>query len=156
MDLLEPKLIHLEDSGDFYISRLPCLVGREIFLRYLASNVNFIELARNYEACSGAVAKKMLAYTAHLVDGRQIRLENETLINQHIVSFEDLGKLEQEMLLYNFSFLSAERWLPYLSNCKGKLEQLTTKILTNLLAFYLVKKSQRSTNSKRCTRMKTD
>ena len=156
MDLLEPKLIHLEDSGDFYISRLPCLVGREVFLRYLASNVNFIELARNYEACSGAIAKKMLAYTAHLVDGRQIRLENDTLINQHVLSINDLGKLETEMLLYNYNFLSAERWLPYLSSCKGKLEQLTTKILTNLLAFWLMKKSRHSTNSSQYTPTKTD
>ena len=146
MELLEPKLIRLENSGDFYISRLPCLVAREVFLRYLASNINFIELARNYANCSGDIAKKMLAYTAHVIDGRSIRLETETLINQHVVSIEDLGKLESEMVLYNFTFLSAERWLPYLSSLQGKLEAQTIKILTNLLAFWLNNKRLHSTN----------
>ena len=146
MELLEPKLIHLEKSGDFYISRLPCMVAREVFLRYAASNINVIELARNYAASSGDIAKKMLSYTAHLVDGREIRMENETLLNQHILSYEDLGKLEGEMIMYNFSFLSVARWSPYLSHFKEKLESLTTKTLTNWLAFLLKEKQRRSTN----------
>lgn len=146
MDLLEPKVIHLEKSGDFIISRLPCMVAREVFMRYCASNINIIELARNYEASSGDIAKKMLAYTAHLVNGREIRMETETLLNQHVLSYEDLGKLEGEMIIYNFSFLSVERWSPYLSLFKGKLESFTTKTLTNLLRFWLNEKQRRYKN----------
>ena len=146
MDLLEPKLIHLEKSGDFYISRLPCMVAREVFLRYAASNVNVIELARNYAPSSGDIATKMLSYTAHLVDGREIRMENDTLLNQHILSFEDLGKLEGEMIIYNFSFLDVARWSPYLSRYKAKLESLSIKILTHLLESSLNGKRQHFTS----------
>ncbi|MBO5810422.1 MAG: hypothetical protein J6R32_06300 [Bacteroidales bacterium] len=146
MDLLEPKLIHLEKSGDFYISRLPCMVAREVFLRYAASNINVIELARNYAPSSGDIATKMLSYTAHLVDGREIRMESDTLLNQHVLSFADLGKLEGEMILYNFSFLDVARWSPYLARYKIKLESLTTKILTNLLQYSLKEKQRHSTN----------
>ena len=146
MDLLEPKLIQLEKSGDFYISRLPCMVAREVFLRYAASNVNIIELARNYAPSSGDIALKMLSYTAHVVDGRQIRMESDTLLNQHVLSFEDLGKLEGEMIMYNFSFLSVARWSPYLSRYKIKLESLTTGILTNLLRSLLNEKRRLSEN----------
>ena len=146
MDLLEPKLIHLDKSGDFYISRLPCLVAREVFMRYLVSNVNIIELARNYTPSSGDIAIKMLGYTAHVINGREIRLETEELINQHILSFEDLGKLEGEMIMYNFSFLAVERWSPYLANFVKGLEPFITKTLTTLLAFSLKEKSRHSTN----------
>lgn len=146
MDLLEPKLIHLEKSGDFYISRLPCMVAREVFLRYAASNVNIIELARNYAPSSGDIALKMLSYTAHVIDGREIRMESETLLNQHILSFEDLGKLEGEMIMYNFSFLDVARWSPYLSHFKAKMEWFSTEILTRLLRSLLKEKQQHSRN----------
>lgn len=146
MDLLEPKLIHLEKSGDFYISRLPCMVAREVFLRYAASNVNVIELARNYAPSSGDIATKMLSYTAHFVDGREIRMENDTLLNQHVLSFEDLGKLEGEMIMYNFSFLDVARWSPYLARYKTKLESLSIKILTHLLESSLKGKPQHFTS----------
>ena len=142
MELLDKKLIHLDKSGDFYISRLPCLVAREVFLRYLASNANIIELARNYTPSSEDIAVKMLSYTSHVVDGREIRLDSQLLINQHILCFEDLGKIEGEMILYNFDFLKVDRWSPYLSNFKDKLESQVTKILIACAGYWSKKKSQ--------------
>lgn len=146
MDLLDPKEIKLEKSGVFKISRLPCLAAREIFFRYVAGNISLSAVATNYQASSGDIAKKLLSYTAHVVEGREIRLENETLINQHVVNFTELGYLEGQMILYNFDFLAIERWCPYLTQLGQHLEESVIKILMSFADSLLRKRLRPSTN----------
>ena len=146
MELLDPKEITLKKSGVFKISRLPCLVAREVFFRYLAGNVNLVAVATNYQASSGDIANKLISYTAHVVDGRDIRLESETLINQHVIDFAELGYLEGQMIQYNFDFLAVERWCPYLTQLGQHLEESVIKILMTFADSWLNKRLLRSTN----------
>ena len=89
------------ESKDYYISKFPAVLGREIMMRYSTTLANINdEYARNEE-----VMRKILKFArVELPDGRRIALESETLINNHVPDGEMLSALEQAILAYNFSF----------------------------------------------------
>lgn len=89
------------ESKDFYISKFPAVLGREIMMRY---STTMADINTNYEA-NAEIMRKILKFARiELPDGRKVALESETLINNHISGGEMLSALEQEILAYNFSF----------------------------------------------------
>lgn len=104
----ELKTVEVKDSQgnviekqDFYISKFPAVLGREIMMRYSVSLANINE---DYETNAEIFRKIMKFARIELPDGRKIALDSETLINNHIKSGEMVSALEQAILAYNFSF----------------------------------------------------
>lgn len=89
------------ESKDFYISKFPAVLGREIMMRYSVSMANINE---NYESNAEILRKIMKFARVEMPDGRRIALDSETLINNHVPSGEMLSALEQAILEHNFSF----------------------------------------------------
>ncbi|MBQ2174080.1 MAG: hypothetical protein II453_03055 [Alphaproteobacteria bacterium] len=89
------------ESKDFYISKFPAVLGREIMMRYSTTMANINDdYARNED-----VMRKILKFArVELPDGRKIALESESLINNHVPDGEMLSALEQAILAHNFSF----------------------------------------------------
>lgn len=89
------------ESKDFYISKFPAVLGREIMMRYSVSLANIND---DYEKNEEVFRKIMKFARVELPDGRRVALDSETLINNHIPSGEMATALEQAILAYNFSF----------------------------------------------------
>lgn len=89
------------ESKDFYISKFPAVLGREIMLRY---SVSLSNIGDNYKENEDIMYKILKFARVELPDGRKVAMESETLINNHIPSGEMLQALENAILEYNFSF----------------------------------------------------
>lgn len=139
MDLIEPKSITLKKSGEFLISKLPCLVGREVLVKYPVSLVPKIgDYATSEEMCI-----RLMSFVEKVTPQRNIRLSDATLINQHVAPGGEIWLLEKEMLMYNFDFLEDGTASAFLEMWKSKAESKATKILTNLLDIWLRRSSRR-------------
>lgn len=104
----ELKTIEVKDSNgnviekkDFYISKFPAVLGREIMMRY---SVTLSKIDTEYEANEEILRKIMKFARVELPDGRKIALDSEALINNHVTSGEMLSALENAILAHNFSF----------------------------------------------------
>lgn len=89
------------ESKDFYISKFPAVLGREIMMRYATS---MADINDNYQTNEEVLRKMMKFVRVEMPDGRRIALDSETLINNHIPSGEMLQAVENAILAYNFSF----------------------------------------------------
>lgn len=94
----EEKVI---ESKDFYISKFPAVLGREIMMRY---SVSMAKIDKDYAENEEILRKMMKFVRVELPDGRKIALDSETLINNHVSSGEMLQALENAVLAHNFSF----------------------------------------------------
>lgn len=104
----ELKTIEVKDGNgnvlekkDFYISKFPAVLGREIMMRY---STTLSELNTNYSANEEIMYKILKFARVELPDGRKVALENKTLIDNHVPDGEMLSALEQAILAHNFSF----------------------------------------------------
>lgn len=104
----ELKTIEVKDSKgnviekkDFYISKFPAVLGREIMMRY---SVSLSRINEEYETNAEILRKIMKFVRVELPDGRKVALDSETLINNHVPDGEMLSALENAVLAYNFSF----------------------------------------------------
>jgi hypothetical protein len=89
------------ESKDYYISKFPAILGREIMLKYSTTLAKIsTEYAENEE-----IMRKILKFVrVEMPDGRKIALDTDTLINNHVPDGEMLQALESAVLAYNFSF----------------------------------------------------
>ncbi|WP_108478003.1 MULTISPECIES: hypothetical protein [Providencia] len=134
--LIKPKEVAIKDvDGDeklFVISRLPATVGREILAKYPLSNAPKIG---DYEVSKEAMLK-MMAYVCVVVDGDEIPLKTQTLIDNHVPDGESLIRLELEMLKYNTSFFEGDGnsgFLHYLlSKVSGSLPSIIKTLMGSL------------------------
>lgn len=94
----EEKVI---ESKDFYISKFPAVLGREIMMRY---SVSMAKIDKDYAENEEILRKMMKFVRVELPDGRKIALDSETLINNHVSGGEMLQALENAVLAHNFSF----------------------------------------------------
>lgn len=112
-NLLEPKEINVKGKK-FIISKLPACAGREIGHLYAPSiapkiKIGTVELNGDY-ATNELIMKKLMAFVAVKSDnGTEIRLDSQTLIDQHVYKVgEDawlmLREIENEMIAYNCAF----------------------------------------------------
>ncbi|WP_179038232.1 hypothetical protein [Limnobaculum xujianqingii] len=152
MDLIKPKAITVTDADKneypFIISRLPATVGREILAKYPLSNAPKIG---DYDVSHEAMLK-MMRYVAVDIEGNEIALKTQTLIDNHVPDGEALIRLEIEMLKYNTSFFGKDGspgFLRYLlQKVSGSLPSII-KTLMDSLPSSLPQNSPASKTSKR-------
>lgn len=100
----QPNAKKPEDRGqsqEFYISKMPVTVAREIAYKYPVILSNRVQ----YYAESVDMMRKILKFVCvKLNDDRMQPLDSETMINNHVKNAEILLSLENEMLKYNFGF----------------------------------------------------
>lgn len=141
-ELLEPKKI-IVDGKEFIISKFPAFAGREIILHYAKTHVlNSSDTEKQKE-----IVKKLMSYVAVELEGRQIRLSTEALIDNHVPSWETLTKLEAQMMTYNCSFFQNGEGLNFLKKLETFAQKKITEMLTLLSESLLNKDKQHSGNS---------
>lgn len=142
LDLIDPKEIEIKGKR-YVISKFPATAGREILMKYPASNVPKLG---DYDESHAAMLKLMGYVEAVTEDGRQIRLVTEALINNHVLDWETLVQLEKEMIGYNCSFFQNGTALTFLETLMGEAGAKVTAMLTPLLDRLLPREQPPSTN----------
>ena len=129
--LIEPKEITITYEGEelkFNISKFPATVGREIISKYPIANMPKLG---DY-AISQETMLKLMKYVERVYPDRVQELSNETLINNHIPSWEVLAKLEVMMIEYNCSFFRNGKALDFLKKSMSLAEPKIIEMLTAL------------------------
>lgn len=129
--LIDPKEITIkyeEEEYKFNISKLPATVGREIISKYPIANMPKIG---DY-AVSQETMFKLMKYVERVYADRVQPLTNETLINNHVPSWEILTQIEFAMIEYNCSFFRNGKALDFLKKSISLAEPKITEILTGL------------------------
>lgn len=132
--MLETK--ELEDGpksrggGNFVLSKFPATVGREIILQYPSSALPKVGDYNTNEA----LMMKIMTYVGVKVDGRDdpLPLTTRGLIDNHVVTTEDLLRLEWAMMNYNFAFFGNGKLSGILDRVTAQLTALLSKTLTDL------------------------
>lgn len=132
--MLEPidKAIPLPDgtSKSYVLTKFPAIAGREIVTQYPTTGIPKVgEYKQNEE-----IMLKLMAFVGvRQENGTVLMLTTRELVNNHCPDFETLMKLEWAMMEYNCSFFRNGVASGLLSNLSGKVQQLITKTLTDLL-----------------------
>lgn len=130
-NLIKPKDIVIQDidknDKHFRISRLPALLGRKIAKQYVLS---LAPKVGNYEL-NESFCRELMSYSLAIVNGVEIPLETDELINQHTGDQETLIKLENEILAYNTSFLASGETLSLSNILKDVMAAFDFAISTN-------------------------
>jgi hypothetical protein len=130
--MLEPKPITIKNpdgtESSFTLSKFPAVAGREIVVKYPLSAVpgKLGDYAVNEETML-----KLMAFVAVETANGQIQLTTRALIDNHVKSWETLGKLEIAMMEYNCSFFANGRVSTFFDGIAQKLPTLIQKILTD-------------------------
>lgn len=124
------KAKEIEVRGRKYtISKLPATVGREVLFKYSTSNLPKVGDYKD----SDYIMQKLMSYVAVNVEGREIQLTTEDLINNHIPDAETLILLEKEMMKYNYDFFTDGKASSFLQMLAERTEAKTTEMLTLFL-----------------------
>ena len=129
--LIDPKEITINFEGEelkFNISKFPATVGREIISKYPVANMPKLG---DY-AVSQETMLKLMQYVERVYPDRVQVLTSETLINNHIPSWEVLAKLEVMMIEYNCSFFRNGKALDFLKKSMSLAEPKIIEMLTAL------------------------
>lgn len=132
--MLEPK--EFEDGptsrggGKFVLSKFPATIGREILMQYPTSALPKVG---DY-ATNEAVMLKVMQYVGVNIEGRPepLMLTTRALVDNHIVSTEDLIRLEWAMMNYNFAFFGNGQLSGILDRITSQVVNLLQKTLTDL------------------------
>lgn len=138
---IEP--IEFELNGKTYtLSKFPAVAGREIIAKYpLTAMPKLGDYAVNEETML-----KLMRHVYIKVGDHLIALENKTLVDNHVKSWEDLAQIEWEMLRYNCSFFQQGRISTFFADIVQKLPTLITRTLTDLSVALSEKGKQPSEN----------
>lgn len=140
--MIEPKEIEIKGKK-YVISKLPATVGREVLFKYPTSNLPKVG---DYNV-SQEIMLKLLSYTAVVLeDGRQIELNTQSLVDNHVPNAETLILLEKEMFMYNYDFFQNGTASAFLQALEKRAIQKGSEILTTLLAQLSHQAKQPSTN----------
>jgi hypothetical protein len=103
--LLEPKpfVVELPDGSkaEYILSKFPAVAGREIIAKYPSSNIPKLG---DYAVSNEIMLKLMHFVAIDQGNAGMLRLGTQTLVDQHVKSWEVLAKLEMAMMEYNCSF----------------------------------------------------
>ncbi len=144
--LLESKIIEI-DGKNFIISKFPAIAGREIITQYPISGMpKFGDYKVNEE-----IMLKLMSFVAVSVNGQELQLSTQALINNHVGNWETLAKIEMAMLEYNCSFFLDGRVSTFLNDMLQAIPQWITKILTPLLEPLSQAEKPLSKSSKKAT-----
>lgn len=108
------------EAKTFVISRVPAIPMREVMAKYPVSNIPKLG---EYQA-SKEVMQLLMSYVAVRIgdDQREVRLVNNSLIDNHVDDGEQLLRLEYAMLEYNTNFFG-----------KGGISNFLTNLITTHL-----------------------
>ena len=149
--LLQPKEVKV-DGKTYIISKIPAFQAREIMVKYIPTHL--MNINGDYEKIKELVLK-LMSYVAVKVDykkedgttdTRTIRLETETLINNHCPTWETLCNIESLMIDYNTSFFKDGKGLTFFQKLEFLAERKVTEILTVLSDRLLQRNKQPSGN----------
>jgi hypothetical protein len=132
--MLEPK--EFEDGpiarggGRFVLSKFPATIGREIIMQYPTSALPKVGDYSTNEA----LMLKIMAHVGVVIEGRDEpqKLISRQLVDNHVVTPEDLMRLEWAMLNYNFSFFGNGKLSGILDRVTSQVVNLLQKTLTDL------------------------
>lgn len=146
-ELLEPKELKITTQGGaekvYIISKIPYMSGgREICTQFVTTA---LPKAGDYKL-NEALSRKMFSFVAVRVDGADIRMTTDDLINNHVPDFQTGIRLEKEMLEYNFGFFEQEKISAFLKAAATKAQAWLMPILSQLQQQSLKKDGQHSTN----------
>ena len=140
--MIEPKEIEI-DGKTFILSKFPAVAGREIIAKY---PLTALPKVGDYEINQATMLKLMSFVGVPTESGQPLMLKTQSLIDNHVVSWETLAKLEMAMMEYNCSFFQDGKISGFLDNLGQMIPELITKILTQCLDSSLPKEKQPSTN----------
>lgn len=141
MNLLEPKEIEMEGKV-FILSKFPAIAGREILVNWVGTGMPKIgDYKKNEE-----IMLKLMNYVAVETGDIKQRLSNQTMIDNHVKSWEILVKLELAMIEYNCSFFQNGLASNFLTGLAQKLPAWISKILMDLSQQSSPKKKRRITS----------
>ncbi|AVG38540.1 hypothetical protein [Achromobacter insolitus] len=147
-DLIKPRVVMVKNRDGvekaFTISRLPATVAREVIAKYPLSNIPKLG---DYQT-SEEVMKKLMAYVAVDLDGREQRLTTAALIDNHVDDGIQLMKLEIEMIEENTGFFGLGGQRGFLDCLLEKCLHSIMPMLTPLLDQLSVQASPDSSSSK--------
>lgn len=128
-DLIKPSEFVIEDEvGNkltYILSNFDAVNGREIIALYPTSGLPKVG---DY-AVNKAIMLKLMSYVAVNVNGQQLRLETEALVNNHVPDWETLAKIEMAMMEKNCSFFRNGRSWDFLENFSQTILQKISEIL---------------------------
>ena len=132
-NLLEPKDITIIDASgkerQFILSKFPAIQGREIVAKYPTSSLPKIG---DY-AVSEETMLKLMAFVGVRTGDIVTRLDQRTLVDNHVGDWETLMKIEMAMMEYNCSFFRNGRISDFLQDVALKHLPQILKTLTDSL-----------------------
>jgi hypothetical protein len=135
MSLIKPKQITVKCSDgvdhEYTISKFPAVIGREIVAKYTSG---LIPKTGEYSVSEDAMLK-LMKHVAVDIDGNQLVLKTQGLIDNHVEGPEVLIRLEIEVIKYNTSFFnqgSLSSLGGFLTAQLQKYAPMITKTLTDL------------------------
>ena len=150
--MIEKKEITVE--GKTYVLRqFPARAGRQIYDRMQAINGDAEK--------KDELEMRIMPYVSAKPDPNnpnyEIVLDSEVMINQQVPGVKELMQIEEELLAWNFDFLSRGEISVCLTLAtQGVADSMRNiEMLTDFLRQSLTAAEQPSTNSKRSTRSKT-
>lgn len=144
--MIQPKEIEV-GGKQYMISKFDSIFGREVVAKYPASGLpKFGDYAINEE-----MMFKMMAFVCVITPAGNLPLTTKDLIRNHVPTWEELLKLEWELMKYNCSFFQNGRASIFLSAIEEKLPRWGSKMLMGLLDQLSLREKQPSTNSEPST-----
>lgn len=146
-DLIKPKDVKVKDidgvEKSFVVSRFPAVAGREIIAKYpLSAMPKLGDYAVNEET----MLKGMAYVGVETVPGELLMLSSRTLVDNHVTDFEQLMRLEAEVIGHNTSFFSNGKTSLFFAGFGKNMREWITSTLTGLLVESLQAAKQRTTN----------
>lgn len=132
VELIKPEEITLQDddgnSHTYTLSNFDAVQGREIIMKYPLSALPKLG---DYEVSQATMLKLMSYVAVPQADDRQLRLTTLALVNNHVQSWEMLGKLEMAMLEKNCRFFRDGRSFDFLERAAQMFMEKISEILTS-------------------------
>lgn len=136
--MIEPKEVFI-DGKCFILSKFPAVAGREIISKYPLSSVPRLG---DYEVNQSTMLKLMSYVGINKGGDKPIMLVTQSLIDNHVASWETLAKVEMAMLEYNCSFFQNGKISGFLKELVDMIPDALTKILTQCLEQSSAKEKQ--------------
>ena len=136
--MLEPKNIEI-DGKAFIIHKFPAIEGREICCSYPLTAIPKVSEYKQNEAIMLKLMKYVSVQTA---DGVVQALNHQSLVDNHVKSWEMLMRLEAAVLEYNCTFFHKGLLSTFFESLAQKIPAWISKILMDSLAQLSPKEKQ--------------
>lgn len=122
--------IQFEVGGKSYVAeKFKPTEGRRIVAGY---PISAMPKVGNYED-NEAVMLRLMSHVSVITAAGPLRLETIELINNHVVSWENLVEIEYQVLKFNCPFLSADTMKPFIEVVKDAAANYVTETLSKVI-----------------------